>query len=67
MSKPQTSKADKGNPDDESPGLGLLADAAWIADGDAPEDPEQLRALHESLPRDLRPLDAVEELLVEVR
>jgi len=45
--------------------LGLLADAAWVAEGDAPENPQQLRELHETLRKDLRPRGAVEEMLVE--
>jgi hypothetical protein len=45
--------------------LGPFAEAAWIAQGDAPEDPEQLRELHEALRKDLRPRGFVEETLVE--
>ena len=65
MSKPETRKVDKRRPDDDTPGLGLLADAAWIADGDAPEEPEELDRLHDALRKDLRPRGFVEETLAE--
>jgi hypothetical protein len=44
---------------------GLLAGVALIEEGDAPEDPEELRELHEALRTDLRPRGFLEETLVE--
>ena len=44
---------------------GLLSQAAIIQDGDAKEDPRELRSLVEALRKDLGPEGAMEEMLVD--